>query len=387
MATSRLRSNPRVEYDALLERVTLWDVGCERALELLGPDAVAFADYMLTRDVAGQQVGRCRHATACDERGVILCEALVLRLSDERVWICHGPADFPLWARATALHSNYEVEIRDAGVSPLALQGPLAFNVMEMLAADAASMPRFAWMWSSIADVDVLISRTGWSGEFGYEVFAPDVEPARRVWQEVRRAAEPFGVLVTPVVSDRAWERGVTDIRYGDNLDINPYEVGLDRTVDLDKGPFIGREALRKIAEGATARRYAVSFRVEEDQVPDFETFWPIADPDGKRRGVVWHVGYSYALEGYAGDALLDEAVESGAGSSCSLRMVRSSPPSFHALSLLSRRRSPGLARSLGQGRRAREDAERVACCLDRADEVPLRSPRQGVRFVPLTSG
>ena len=305
--------DPRVEYDALLERVTLWDVGCERALELLGPDSVAFADYMLTRDVAGQPVGRCRHATACDERGVILCEALVLRLSDDRVWICHGPADFPLWARATALHSDYDVEIRDASVSPLALQGPLALQVMETLAADAAPMPRFAWMWSSIADVDVLISRTGWSGEFGYEVFSPDVEPARLVWQEVRRAAEPFGVLVTPVVSDRAWERGVTDIRYGDNLDINPYEVALDRTVDLDKGsPFIGREALRQIAEGDTARRYAVSFRVEDNQVPDFETFWPIAGSDGKRRGVVWHVGYSYALEAYAGDALLDEAAEIG---------------------------------------------------------------------------
>lgn len=305
--------DPRVEYDALLERVTLWDVGCERALELLGPDAVAFADYMLTRDVGGQQAGRCRHATACDERGVILCEALVLRLSDERVWICHGPADFPLWARATALHSDYDVEIRDAGFSPLALQGPLALQVMETLAADAASMPRFAWMWSSIADVGVLISRTGWSGEFGYEVFAPDVEPARLVWEEVRRAAEPFGVLVTPVVSDRAWERGVTDIRYGDNLDITPYEVGLDRTVDLDKGrPFIGQEALRQIAEGSTARRYAVSFRVEDDQVPDFETFWPIVGSDGKRLGVVWHVGYSFALDGYAGDALLDEAADIG---------------------------------------------------------------------------
>jgi aminomethyltransferase len=86
----------RVEYEALLERVTLWDVGCERALELTGPDAVGFADYLLTRDIAGQTLGRCRHATACDEDGVIICEALVLRLSDERVWICHGPADFPL---------------------------------------------------------------------------------------------------------------------------------------------------------------------------------------------------------------------------------------------------------------------------------------------------
>ena len=303
----------RVEYEALLERVTLWDVGCERALELTGPDAVGFADYLLTRDIAGQTLGRCRHATACDEDGVIICEALVLRLSDERVWICHGPADFPLWARAVALHTEHEVEVHEAPVSPLALQGPRALDVMKGLAPSVASMPRYAWAWTSIAGVEVLVSRTGWSGEFGYEVFAPDVEPARRVWQEVRRASDPFGVLVTPVIGERAWERGVTDIRYGDNLGINPFEVGLEHTVDLDKhARFIGQDALRRIADGTTARRQAVAFTIDGDDVPELETFWPVMTPGGERIGVVWQAGYSYALERHAGDALLDEPAEIG---------------------------------------------------------------------------
>jgi glycine cleavage system aminomethyltransferase T len=176
---------------------------------------------------------------------------------------------------------------------------------MEAPAPDVASMPRFAWAWSSIADVAVLISRTGFSGEFGYEVFAPDVEPARRVWQEVRHAADPFGVMVTPVVSDRAWERGMTDIRYGDNLGINPFEVGLERSVDLDKrARFLGDEALRQISDGSRRRRHAVSFTIDGDDVPDQETFWLIAAPDGQHLGVVWHVGYSYAMERHAGDAL-----------------------------------------------------------------------------------
>lgn len=299
----------RVEYEALLERVTLWDVGCERALELTGPDAVAFADYLLTRDIAGQPVGRCRHATACDEDGVIICEALVLRLSDERVWICHGPADFPLWARAVALHTEHEVEVREAPVSPLALQGPRALDVMKELAPSVASKPRYAWAWTSIAGVEVLVSRTGWSGEFGYEVFAPDVEPARRVWQEVRRASDPFGVLVTPVIGERAWERGVTDIRYGDNLEINPFEVGLEHTVDLDKPTrFIGQDALRRIADGTSPRRHAVAFTIDGEDVPDLETFWPVMTPgEGERIGVVWQAGYSYALERHAGDALMDQ--------------------------------------------------------------------------------
>jgi len=304
--------DPRVEYEALLERVTLWDVGCERALELTGPDAVTFADHLLTRDIAGQPIGRCRHATACDEHGEIICEALVIRFADDHVWICHGPADFPLWARASALHTDHDVEIHEASVSPLALQGPRALDVMQSLAPDVASMSRFAWAWTSIAGVEVLVSRTGWSGEFGYEVFAPDIEPAKQVWQEIRRAADPFGVLVTPVISDRAWERGVTDIRYGDNLAINPFEVGLDYAVDLDKKtPFIGQDALRRIADGTTPRRSAVSLVVDGDP-PEFETFWPVATPGGERIGTVWHVGYSYALERHAGDALLDQPAEVG---------------------------------------------------------------------------
>ena len=252
---------------------------------------------------------------------MILCEALVLRLDDERVSICHGPADLPLWARAIAQHTDHDVEVHEAPVSPLALQGPRALDVMQALAPAVASMPRFAWAWASIADVDVLISRTGFSGEFGYEVFAPDVEPARRVWQEVRRAADPFGVLVTPVNDDRAWERGLTDIRYGDNLGINPFEVGLEHAVDLDKRTrFVGDEALRQISDGSRRRRHAVSFTIDGDDVPDQETFWPIALPDGEHLGVVWHVGYSYALDRHAGDALLDQPVEIDA------RLVLQSP-------------------------------------------------------------
>jgi aminomethyltransferase len=184
---------------------------------------------------------------------------------------------------------------------------------MQTLAPDVASLPRFAWAWSTIAGVEVLVTGTGFSGEFGYEVFAPDIEPARLVWQTVRRAAEPFGVMVTPVIDTRAWERGLSDIRYGDNLRINPFEAGLERAVDLGKpAPFVGQEALRAIADGSTPRRHLTAFTIEGDDVPDFETFWSVSAPGGEVTGTAWHVGYSYALERHAGDALLDHPVGTG---------------------------------------------------------------------------
>jgi len=121
-------------------------------------------------------------------------------------------------------------------------------------------------------------------------------------------------VLVTPVIDERAWERGLTDIRYGDNLQINPFEVGLEHTVDLDKQTrFIGQDALRRIADGTSPRRHAVAFTIDDDDVPDQETFWPVMSPGGGERiGVVWQAGYSYALERHAGDALLDQPAEIG---------------------------------------------------------------------------
>ena len=106
----------------------------------------------------------------------------------------------------------------------------------------------------------------------------------------------------------------MTDIRYGDNLQINPFEVGLEYTVDLDKpARFIGQDALRRIADGTTPRRHAVAFTIEGEAVPDLETFWPVKMPgDGEQIGVVWQAGYSYALEQHAGDALLDQPAEIG---------------------------------------------------------------------------
>ena len=118
---------------------------------------------------------------------------------------------------------------------------------------------------------------------------------------------------MTPVIGERAWERGVTDIRYGDNLEINPFEVRLEHTVDLDKpARFIGQDALRRIEDGTIPRRHAVAFTIDGEDVPDLETLWSVMTPGGERIGVVWQAGYSYALERHAGDALLDEPAEIG---------------------------------------------------------------------------
>jgi aminomethyltransferase len=308
--------DPRIEYEALTEGVVMWDVGCERVLELVGRDAVALADYVLTRDVAAIEVGQCRHALACFDDATILCENLVMRLDDERVWICHGPGDLPSWARALLLHTDFAVRVGEAAFSPLALQGPKALDVMQKLAPDVAQLKRFHWAWTTIAGQNVLVSRTGWSGEFGYEVFAPDRDPAKRVWRRVREAADPFGVMVTGVNATRAWENGISDVNYGDNLGLTPLDAGLMRSVDLEKTTrFIGSEQLRRL-DDAGPTRIPVSVVVDtDDALPQHREFWPVARApgvDGDRIGSTWQVFHSFALERPAANAIVETGVSPG---------------------------------------------------------------------------
>ena len=305
--------DPQVEYSALIEGVVLWDVGCERVLELAGRDAVALADRLLTRDVAVLEIGQCRHALACFDDATILCENLVMRLDDERVWICHGPGDLPTWARAAGLHAGYEVQVSEAPFSPLALQGPRSLGVMQVLSPDAAKLDRFRWTWTTVAGEDVLVSRTGWSGEFGYEVFAPGAVPAKRVWRAVREAGEAFDIMVTAVNGTRAWENGISDIHYGDNLGLTPLDSGLMRSVDLDKpGGFVGREHLKRLQD-AGAHRAPAAVVIEADELPEHRTFWPVRRPGADRDiGTTWQVFHSLALDRPAANIIAEPGLSTG---------------------------------------------------------------------------
>jgi aminomethyltransferase len=282
-------------------------------LELAGHDALALADRLLTRDIAAMEIGQCRHALACFDDGTILCENLVMRLNDTHVWICHGPGDLPTWARAAVMHAGFDVQVGEAAVSPLALQGPKALDVMRSLAPDVSELERFRWGWTTIGGEDVLVSRTGWSGEFGYEVFASDWEPAKRVWRAVRAAADPFGVMVTGVNGTRAWENGISDIHYGDNLGLTPLEAGLMRSVDLEKtAPVIGIEQLTRQRDIGPAHG-PVAVAIEGDDLPQHREFWPVTRPGGGETvGSTWQVFYSYALEQHAANAIVETGIRPG---------------------------------------------------------------------------
>src|SRR6478672_2718043 len=265
--------DPREDYDALVERVTLWDVGAERQAELRGPDAVRFADYLAPRDLTDLAVGGCRFTPVCDERGAVMADCIVLRPFPDVVWFSHGDVDYELWAHGLALAHGVDVTVREADVAPLQLQGPRAAAVLaEVCELDGRQLPRFRCAVTRVAGVEAVVSNTGWSREAGFEIYPLGSERAPEIWDALVDAGERHGLLVTGPNIQRAIEQGITDTQYRMNSDMNPLEAGMAGMLDLDGADFVGRDALRA-ARDAGPPRATVGLVVEGEPVPRLDDF------------------------------------------------------------------------------------------------------------------
>jgi aminomethyltransferase len=302
---------PYEDYCALMEGVTLWDVALERQTQLKGPDAHGFLDYLCCRDMSSMQPGDCRYAMVCDEQGKMMSDPVVLWPWDDTIWLSHGNTDLTLWARGIVMGSDWDVDISEPDIAPLQVQGPLALKTLEKICAGPLqSMANYTCITTEVAGQDAVVSRTGWSGGFGYEVLPLSSKRALELWDAILAAGEEFHIKVTGPIVSRAVERGVTDINYYMNSDLNPLEDTCARLVALDKdADFVGKAALQEIArEGVT--RQSVGLLFVED-VPRLEWFWPLHDSNGGMGEVRWAV-HSFELDQSIGIAVVDKAVEVG---------------------------------------------------------------------------
>jgi glycine cleavage system aminomethyltransferase T len=302
--------DPRQDYAALVERVTLWDVGAERQAELRGPDALALADYLAPRRLSDLGVGECRYTPVCDRAGAIMCECVVLRPQADVVWFSHSDVDLTLWATGLALARDDQVEVAEADVPPMQLQGPRAADVMGAVGGEAAAgLPRFRCGKVTLAGVECVVSNTGWSREAGYEIYPLGSERAPAVWDAIVAAGEPHGLLITGPIIVRAVEQGISDTQYATNSDMNPIEAGMGSMLDLDRPDFVGREALRAVRDDGPARR-TVGLVCDGDPFPIMEQHWTITAGDGEPVGVARWAVYSYALERNIVVALVDAGAD-----------------------------------------------------------------------------
>ena len=252
------------EFWSLVNDVTLWDVSCQRVVEIAGPDAFAFTDLLTPRDLSNCRAGQCRYVLITGPDGGILNDPVLMRLADDRFWLSRADSDLLLWARGVAVHAGMDVAIREPDTATLQLQGPRAADVLMDLAGEGiGELGYYHHRAVDIAGIPLIVARTGWSAERGYELYLQDLDRAPELWDRLMEAGRPHDIAPASPNRIRRVEAGILDYSVDMDDTTNPYEVGLDRLVQLDTPrDFIGKAALARIrAEGI--RRKAVGLEIE----------------------------------------------------------------------------------------------------------------------------
>jgi glycine cleavage system aminomethyltransferase T len=280
-------SDPVDEYWHLLRHVTIWDVGAERQVEITGPDAFAFADLLTPRDLSRCAVGQCKYAIITAEDGGIVNDPILLRLGENHFWLSAADSDLIPWAKGVAVHSGLDVDIREPDVFPIQVQGPRSKNVVAALFGEGVAGLRYYFCAEAdLGDIPVVVSRTGWTGEVGYEIYLRDGSRGDELWERVMEAGRAHQIRPIAPCEARRIEAGIFNYGSDFTLENNPLEVtGLERLVELDNPrPFIGKAALERIAEQGVTRKL-VGIEVPGEPLPfEIAEPWP-AHRDGRRWG------------------------------------------------------------------------------------------------------
>jgi glycine cleavage system aminomethyltransferase T len=296
------------EYWHLLNHVTVWDVAVERCLEISGPDGFRFTQLLTPRDLSKCAVGQAKYVLVCAPDGGILNDPVLTRMDENRFWLALASSDALLYAKGLAAHAGMDVELREADVHPLQVQGPRSKDVMRDLFGDGILDLKYYWFTETEIDrIPVVVTRTGWTSEVGYEVYLCDSSKGTELWEAILRAGEPYDIRPTGPVDIRRIEGGIFNWGADMTYDNNPYEMGLDRLVDLDV-ECIARDALRRISESGVERRI-VGIEMDGERFPTLNNVkWP-ASRDGEQVGKVTSACHSPRLEKNIGYVWLPEGL------------------------------------------------------------------------------
>eukprot|EP01031_Cornospumella_fuschlensis_P015439 gene15439-18869_t len=199
---------------------------------------------MLTpRDLSKLAVGQCKYVLITNAEGGILNDPVLLRLEENRFWLSLADTDILLWAKGVAVHAGMDVTIHEPDVSPLQLQGPKSGEVMRALFGDSIMDLKYYWLRHVELDgIPLIVSRTGWSSELGYEIYLQDSSDGEKLWEKIMAAGQPLGLKPGHTSSIRRIEGGMLSYHADADINTNPYELGLDRLVNLESGAdFIGK--------------------------------------------------------------------------------------------------------------------------------------------------
>ncbi len=280
------------DYHHLRSAVQVWDVACERQVEIAGPEAARFTQMLVVRDLRSFDVGRCGYAPVCDHDGRMINDPVVSRVGEDRFWLSIADSDVLLWASGIARTLGLDVEVTEPDISPLAVQGPRADDVMAKVFGEVVrSIKFFRFQPLAFHGHEMFVARTGWSAQGGFEIYVDDAEIGGLLYDALMTAGEEFGIGPgCPNLIERI-EAGL--LTYGSDMtrEHTALEAGLDKYCSLD-APIeaIGLDALRRQRDEGLTRRLC-GFMIDGDRVPLPRDGWPVVVGDdvvGAVTSAVW---------------------------------------------------------------------------------------------------
>ena len=290
--------NPEQNFWNLIQKSILCDVAVERQVEITGPDAYKFVQLITPRDLSNLKIGQCKYVLIVNDKGGIINDPVLLRLAENHFWLSLADSDVLLWAQGVAINSGLNVSISEPDVSPLQLQGPTSKEIMVKLFGENIKDLKYYWFRElKLDDIPLIVSRTGWSSEFGYEIFLRDGSKGNQLYETIMNAGKEYGLKPGHTSSIRRIEGGMLSYHADADIDTNPFELGLDRLICLDGDiNFIGKDSLKKIKkDGIKRKQVGLELNCKALKGPNTK-FWPITLNE-KKIGKVTSAVYSPRLK------------------------------------------------------------------------------------------
>ena len=297
---------PLEEYWRLINGVSQWDVAVERQVQLRGPDAGRLAQILAPRDLSKCKVGQGKYVPLVNHQGVLINDPICLKLADDLYWLSIADSNIWFWASAIAAERGLRVEVAEPDVSPMAIQGPKAEDVVAHLCGDWVRGLKYFWFREfDLGGIPLVVARSGWSKQGGFELYLRDGSQGTKLWNLVKEAGQPWGIGPgNPNWSERV-ESGL--ISFGGDTDgqTNPYEVRMGKYVDLHvPDDTVGIQALRRIsAEGPKRHSLGIILDAGDPVSPGFS--WNPIYKDGVKVGDLTNCIFSIRVQKNLGFALI----------------------------------------------------------------------------------
>ena len=298
-------SSPEEEYSHLKEHVQIWDVSVQREIEISGKDSSELVQLMTCRDLSNSKIGGCYYAPLVDSEGGLVNDPLIYKLEEKRWRVCIADSDVLLFAKGISAAKNLEVDIFEAKIDTLAIQGPKSFELMKKVFGEKINnLKFFKFDFFDFNKKKYLVSRSGFSKQGGFEIHIDNIKAGLELYDYFFETGKDFNLKPGAPNNIERIEGGL--LSYGNDMDIgdNPLECGFDKYVSLESDiVFLGKESLKKIKKKGVVKKL-MGVKIEAKSINLTEGM-PILDLNNKEIGELRSGAFSPKFKKIVGIAMI----------------------------------------------------------------------------------